>query len=233
MRFDVYCDESRPDLFSSKVRKGKFLVIGSLWLRYEDRQKFKDEIHALRNKHKIGGEFKWGKASPSRIIFYKELVAWFFEQKLELRFRAIVIDAEKVDLIAYHGADQELGFYKFYYQMLHHWILDCNEYAVFCDFKKNRKRDRLTVLKDVLANSNLSSKILTVQSIQSEESVLIQLVDVLTGAVSAKFNRAKIGPAKRELLKNITSELRYQRMQPTSKTEEKFNIFNIDLCGGW
>ncbi|HRZ78554.1 MAG TPA: DUF3800 domain-containing protein [bacterium] len=233
MRFDVYCDESRPDLFSSKNRQGKFLVIGSLWLRYDDRQKFKEEIHLLRDRYKVGGEFKWGKVSPSRVDFYKELAKWFFDKKLDLRFRAVVIDAEKVDLMTYHGSDQELGFYKFYYQMLHHWVLDCNEYAVFCDFKSNRKKDRLIVLKDVLSNSNLSSRILSVQPVKSEESVFIQLVDVLTGAVSAKFNNSNIGSAKEELFKIISSELTDRKMQPTPKTEEKFNIFNINLCGGW
>jgi hypothetical protein len=74
MKFEVYSDESRPDLLSSQHPPVQYLVIGSLWLRAEDRQDFKDTIHALRDKHKIGGEFKGQKVSPSRLDFYRELV---------------------------------------------------------------------------------------------------------------------------------------------------------------
>ena len=35
-----------------------------------------------------------------------------------------VINKNDVDLYKYHQNDQELGFYKFYYQVLHHWIFD-------------------------------------------------------------------------------------------------------------
>jgi hypothetical protein len=51
------------------------------------------------------------------------------------------------------------GFYKFYYQVLHHWILDNNEYTVFCDLKQNRDRSRLTTLKRVLNTANRTSVI--------------------------------------------------------------------------
>jgi len=57
-----------------------------------------------------------------------------------MRFRCIAVDREQVNL-ALHQNDGELGFYKFYYQLLHHWILD-NEYRIFCDLKTNRGRRR-------------------------------------------------------------------------------------------
>ena len=134
MKFEVYCDENRPDILSSRKSQAQYMVIGSLWLKADERESFKSEIHALRDKYKIGGEFKWQKISPSRIDFYKELMDWFCNKRDNLRFRCIAVEHDKVDLIHYHENDQELGFYKFYYQMLHHWIMDFNEYAVFCDF---------------------------------------------------------------------------------------------------
>ena len=79
MRFEVYCDESRPDLFASQNPPAQFMVIGSLWLQTDSRGAIKEAIHALRNKHKIGGEFKWQKVSPSRELFYQELVSCFLD----------------------------------------------------------------------------------------------------------------------------------------------------------
>jgi len=232
MKFDVYCDESHPDLLSSKAKKDKFMVLGSMWFEEKRRELFKSEIHDLRNKHKIGGEFKWNKVSPSRVAFYVDLVNWFFDKKDDLRFRCIVVQADKVNLVEYHENDQELGFYKFYYQMLHHWILDFNEYSVFCDYKSNRYSDRLNVLKRCLQHSNLSAKVLNVQSVRSEESVLIQIVDLFTGIVAARFNEETKSEAKKEIL--LATERKIgKRILPTSCNEQKFNVFKIDLKGGW
>jgi hypothetical protein len=233
MKFDVYCDESRPDLLSSQRPQARYMVIGSLWLQADDRQEFKEAIHELRNRHKIGREFKWRKISPSRIDFYLELVDWFLRMDQRLRFRCIAVEHEKVNLLKFHESDQELGFYKFYYQMLHHWIQDFNEYTIFCDFKQNRLRNRLHVLRRCLDSANLSSKIHDVQSVRSEESVLIQLADVLTGAAAACLNdQFKPGSAKEKMLKLLEEGLG-REVCPTRRDEPKFNVFMINLQGGW
>ncbi|MEA1979995.1 MAG: DUF3800 domain-containing protein, partial [candidate division Zixibacteria bacterium] len=117
MEIDVYCDEAYPDLFSSKKTPVKYLLIGGIWLNLENRSRFKSDIHALRDQYQIGGEFKWNKISRSKVIFYKNLLSWFHDQGTELRFRCIAVDRNQVNLIKFHSNDQELGFYKFYYQM--------------------------------------------------------------------------------------------------------------------
>jgi len=233
MDFEVYCDESCPDLLASARPAARFMVIGSVWLRSEDRDEFKAAIHALRNKHHIGGEFKWQKLSPSRLGFYKELIEWFMEKGERLRFRCIAIDHSKVNLIQYHEADQELGFYKFYYQMLHQWIDDFNQYVVFCDSKKNRDPKRLRTLRRCLDASNLSSTVRNVQAIRSNESVLIQLADVLTGIAGARLNRsAGAHTAKEEVTRSLETLLG-RKVAPTARAEKKFNAFLIELQGGW
>lgn len=233
MKFEVYCDESRPDLLSSKKPTARYMTIGGLWLPADQRERMKTEIHALRHKHKVGGEFKWQKVSPSRLAFYRDLVDWFISKEGDLRFRCIMVDRNKLNLMRFHGNDQELGFYKFYYQMLHHWILDFNDYAVFCDFKSNRYRTRLFDLQRCLVNSNLSSNVSNVQAIRSRESVLMQTADVLTGISSAKLNNhLQVGNAKWELVFHLEQGLG-KPIAATFRNEQKFNVFVIDLAGGW
>jgi len=233
MKFEVYCDESRPDLLCSKNPKARYMVIGGLWLPSDERIRMKNDIHALRNKHHIGGEFKWQKASPSKLDFYRDLVDWFVTKGDKLRFRCIAVEHNKVDFLHYHDNDQELGFYKFYYQMLHHWILDFNEYSVFCDFKSNRVRTRLHELARCLDNSNLSSQILNVQAIRSRESVLMQTADVLTGIAAGKLNNnLRAGSTKWELVMHLEKGLG-RKVRATYRSEQKFNVFVIDLAGGW
>jgi hypothetical protein len=233
MKFEVYCDESRPDLLGSRNPEANFMVIGSLWLEAERRTEFKRALHEMRNRHHIGGEFKWQKISPSRLNFYLELVDWFIAQGENLRFRCIAVDRRQVNLVQFHESDQELGFYKFYYQMLLHWISDFNEYSIFCDFKKNRIGTRLEVLQRCLSRSNLSSSVPRVQALPSEELVLVQLADVFTGMVSAKLNETLAeGGAKSQVVRQMEAHL-CRKIRHTPRGEKKFNVFVIDLQGGW
>lgn len=233
MKFEVYCDESNPEVLAAENTDKRFLLIGSVWLRTDDRAKFKDGIHRLRRQHRIGGEFKWSRISKSRQQFYVDLVEFFFDQADRLRFRCIAVDREKVNLTRFHENDQELGFYKFYYQLLHHWILDFNEYAFFLDTKKNRRPDRLRVLQRCLDSSNLSSLVSNVQGIDSRHSLLIQLADVLTGCVARQFNKSSRGSQPKDAVVKAVEDRIGHRIGATSRAEAKFNVFQINLSGGW
>lgn len=235
MRFDVYCDESRPDLFAGNIScTDKYLFIGSLWLPFEKRAKVKNQLKQIRRKFGMYTEVKWQKVCPSKKDVYIELIDLFINYGPDLRFRCIAIEPKKVDLMRYHQNDRELGFYKFYYQLLHHWILDFNEYHIFCDLKTNRVRDRLNTLSKCLQNANLSAVIHQVQALPSKDTDLIQLTDLLLGAVSARINDAiKRDGAKMEVIEHLEQRLGKGRLRHTPRAEQKFNIFVIDLKGGW
>lgn len=233
MKFEVYCDEALPDLFTSRRPRSRYLMIGSLWLPAEMREEVKARIATLRVRHAVFGEMKWTKISPSRQQFYEELVDVFMSFGMDMRFRCIAVDREQVNL-SLHQNDGELGFYKFYYQLLHHWILDFNEYRFFCDLKTNRNRERLQDLRRCLYYSNLSATITDIQSLPSAELVLLQLCDVLLGVASSRINETLgVGTAKEAVVRRLEERLNRRQIIPTSRTEEKFNVFKIRLSGGW
>jgi len=232
MKYEIYCDEVHPEVFTSANPTAQYLMIGSLWVPAELRGQIKQRIGDLRQQYQTWGEIKWSKVSPSRQNFYLALINLFLDYDKELRFRCIAVDRHQVNL-ELHENDAELGFYKFYYQLLHHWILDFNEYSVFCDAKSNRNPKRLPVLQSCLARASLSSTIAGVQSLPSREVVLIQLCDLLLGAASSRLNDTlHADTAKHALVQALEAGLR-RRLSPTHKTEEKFNIFRIQLQGGW
>ena len=232
MKFEVYCDEANPDVLTSKKPRARYLMIGSLWLSTEIRTELKDRIRTVRQRHNVWGEIKWSKVAPSRQAFFLELADLFVGYGENLRFRCIAVDHTQLNM-ALHDNDGELGFYKFYYQLLHHWILDFNEYRIFCDIKSNRDPKRLPVLARCLSRANLTSSIDSVQSLPSHEVVLIQLCDLLLGAASSRINRTlNTGTAKMALVNRLESALG-RPLMPTYKMEEKFNIFKIRLQGGW
>lgn len=230
MEYDIYCDESRSDIFTSKKTLDHFMVIGGLWLETKNRSKFKEELQNLKKQNRCFGEIKWNKISPAREDFYKKVVDYFFSKGDDLRFRCIVVDKNKVDLMRYHQADAELSFYKFYYQLLHHWILDFNAYSIYLDTKTYRVKDRISVLRNCLRNANLSSEIKNVQALPSHELVFIQLTDLFVGAVSASFNQGVMSNVKKNMLVSIEQHLKHKITTPTSRDYPKFNVFKI--CPG-
>lgn len=234
MKFEVYCDENHQDILTAERHDGvKFMTIGSLWLPADLREDVKNKIKTIKQRHKKHGEIKWSKVSPSSLDFYKELVDLFMSYGQEVRFRCIAVEADEIDW-KIHDENRELGFYKFYYQMLHHWIFDFNQYSIFCDFKTNRNKKEMKELRNCLAFSNLSSEIIQVQSLCSKSVALIQLTDLLLGMASSRLNgTATPGKAKDHLIQHLEKRLNVQKLCPTYKTEQKFNIFKINLRGGW
>ncbi|MCX6645148.1 MAG: DUF3800 domain-containing protein [bacterium] len=235
MKYEIYCDESQPDVFWSKSdKKAKYLVIGGLWLPAELRQEIKAGINELKKTHGFNHEIKWHKVHAGKEDFYRALIDLFVGFGDRLRFRCIVVEAEKVNLVRFHQNDKELGFYKFYYQLIKNWIYDFNEYRIFCDEKTNRVGNRLEILRRTLDCSNMTSQVTSVQALPSKEVALIQLADFLVGMISSRMNETiPTDSSKDKLIAYLEHRLGKQRLGPTWRKEPKFNIFKIDLRGGW
>lgn len=232
MDFEVYCDENHPELFTSQKPGADYLMIGSLWLPAELRDDIKTKVWQLRNQYSVWGEIKWRKVSNGSLGFYKALIDLFESYGEQLRFRCIAVDHRQFNGNWCHG-DNELGFYKFYYQVLHHWILDFNQYRVFCDVKTNRDLGRFHVLKDCLNNANITAKVTSIQALPSQQVILIQLADLLLGMASARLNNTlKDNSAKAQLVSHLEQKIN-RLIAPTSRDENKFNVFKINLQGGW
>lgn len=236
-QIDLYCDESRQDLLVNKdaiTPNNRFVSIGGLLVPRDKRSALKQRIYALKKKYNISQEFKWGNVSNNRISFYKELIDLFFDADFcDICFRCVVIDAWKVDNERYNDDDQELGYYKFYYQLIHNWINSQNTYYVFTDYKTNKEKTRLHDLHRILNCQYCSEVIEIIQAIDSAESVILQLQNILMGIVSYKFNYGDDGvsAAKSQLVSYLERKLG-RKIAPTYPSEIKFNIFKINLGGG-
>ncbi|MCF7912924.1 MAG: DUF3800 domain-containing protein [Candidatus Cloacimonetes bacterium] len=229
-QIDIYCDESCPDLFSN--RKGsinRYLVIGGIKLRKRDREKVKSQIEDLKIQHDVNGEFKWNKVSNNKLEFYKGIISLFFSYGNEIIFRSIVIDTQKINMEIYHNGDAELGFYKFYYQLLNKWICEFKAYRIFTDLKTNRLKNRVQDLEYILQISHIFSTIDSVQAINSKESALLQMADLILGAVSSSYNNTiSVNSAKRKLIAYMEDLLQHE-ICATGLSERKFNVFQINL----
>ncbi|WP_446786640.1 DUF3800 domain-containing protein [Macellibacteroides fermentans] len=236
MLYDVYCDESRQDLIvrrSSISDQNRYVCIGGMMLPSESRENFKSSIKELKSKHNLFGELRWGNVSNNKVEFYLELVDLFFNTECSIDFRTVVIDAYDIDNEIFNDSDHELGYYKFYYQLLYHWMEKNKRYYIFTDFKTNKDRSRLQTLKEILNRVCRENTVELIQSIDSKESLLLQFQNVLMGAVGYKFNYGNQGQsdAKMAVVMRIEKHLGHPIM-PTKKSDKKFNIFMIELRKG-
>ncbi|WP_297995112.1 DUF3800 domain-containing protein [uncultured Clostridium sp.] len=236
MKYDIYCDESRQDLLVNKKiisKNNKYVCIGGILVSRSKRNELKRKIKKLKEKHNVFGELKWGTVSENKIQFYKEIVDLFFEFNDEVLFRTVVINSADVDNKMFNNNDAELGYYKFYYQLIYNWIELTGDsqsiYYIYTDFKTNKVNNRLEVMKNLL-NMVCISSIKLIQAINSKESEILQMQNILMGAVGYKYNFGKDGKskAKMAIVKHIEGYLGHS-IRETKKNERKFNIFNIRL----
>jgi len=229
MNIDIYCDESRLEFLESK--DNGFMVIGSLWLKREERDIVKNKIKTLKKKHNFTVEIKWTKISYKMLDFYKELVDIFVDLEEFHFFKAIVVDTEKINF-EYHQNNSDIGFYKFYYQVLVHKMNSASNfhnYYIYVDDKTNKVYKPLPLLKKILNNAIYSGNIELIEPRNSYENIFIQYVDVLIGLVSYGYNTKQMRGAKKELYEYVSHRLSMALSKATSKDKKPFNIFEIKL----
>ena len=227
MDYTVYCDESRHD----GADHNPFMAIGGLWVPSARKRELTKTLRKLFRDSSLKAEVKWNKVSKLHLEDYKKIIDFFFAHD-DLRFRAIIVEHDKVNYDNFHGGDRELGFYKFYYEMLVKWIEKGNQYLILLDYKNNKGADRYITLRTILERSTIGSawiKDLTV--INSKESPLAQLSDLLTGAIAAEWCGIEKDTPKAILASYIVEKCGKDslKFQSNSPAICKFNIFKIDL----
>lgn len=227
MEHVVYCDESRHDTGP----EAGYMAIGSLWIPRDQKPLINNALKQLRREVGLLGEMKWSKVSNKKFESYCRIVDFFFDQQ-EMDFRVIVVDHSRVDYDNYHDGDRELGFYKFYYQALVKWINPNDKYLILLDFKQNRGADRYGELRRVIENTFLGADIISdLTVIDSSESSLAQLTDILTGAVAATWSGFEGESPKKKLSDYIAKKLCVTslRFRSPNPSRQKFNVFAIRL----
>ena len=227
-KINIYCDESRHTSGGDQ-----FMVIGAVICDREKKREYVHQIHLLKKRYNTQGEFGWKRLSPNRKDFYFELIDFFMEN--DINFKCIVVDKSKIDNERYNDGDSELGFYKFYYQMLKDLLEANNEYYIYLDWQQNREQHRFSTLKFFLQRKlEGRAKIACLEPVTSSNQPLIELADLLIGAVGYQYNKRASSDVKTAFCTRLAIALhernskyfKYHRLDTfTAKSEKKFNIF--------
>lgn len=232
MKYNIYCDESCHLEHDNQ----KYMILGGIICEKSARNRVKREINDLKKKYNIKerAEIKWNKVSTSKLEYYKELVDYFFNSD-NLRFRALIINKTQLRHEKFNQTHDD-WYYKMYYQLLVNLVEPKEENYIYLDIKDTKSAKKVEGLKRYLNFKTMDydvEPIKNIQSINSQESIIMQLVDLLIGTIGYRnrklYNEDNSSTAKRELMMHVIEKSGYSLNKSTYLSEKKFNLFCIDL----
>ncbi len=227
--FNIYCDESCHLRITEKnIEEQQIMAIGGISCHKNDLKKINYKIRELRIKHNIyKSEIKWTKVSNNRIEFYKELIDLFFKSE-ELEFRVILKDKRD---IYYNIYTHEEIYYIMYYYLLREMIVINDKNSIYIDKKDTNGGKRIDKLKECLCNQKLDFNhelIEKIQIVNSKDCELLQMADVLIGAVTYVNRNKQSSNAKLEIVNYIKEKSGLTLTKTVPSSNRKFNIFVWD-----
>lgn len=223
--YNIYCDESNH-LENSPV---KTMALGSVYCPYEKVPGVLQRIKELktRNGLPVNFELKWTKVSPAKVDFYQDLIDYFFDDD-DLHFRVVVIDKNILDHKKFNHNHND-WYYKMYFTLLSVILNPEYQYNIYIDIKDTRGQEKIHELHEVLSNSLYDfqrSIVKKIQQVRSDEVGLLQLVDLLIGAVQFGNRQNVESQAKQQLVERVKLKSSYNLQRSTLPTEHKFNVFH-------
>lgn len=195
----------------------------------QDVQPLHREIFRWRARCRMVREMKWTKVSACKLEQYKAFVNHFFDFA-HLRFNCMVIDTQLVDYGKFCGGDHELGFYKFYFQLLSRRCHANRRYMVFTDQRPSNHPHPLRTLHRCVNHWCLGKgfghePVRDIQPVDSRKEDIMQLADVILGAVGYRCNGGNTSAAKLALCDHIETRMGRSLHLPTPR--------NFTVCNLW
>lgn len=222
--YSIYCDET----CHLEHDHESVMALGAVWCPTSKRQEIYKRIHDIKKKYGIShAEMKWTRLSPNKLSAYLELIDYFFDDD-DLHFRVVVIpEKDKLNHAAFSQTHNQ-WYYKMYFELLKNIISNGFKYNTFLDIKDTVGGEKVEKLNEVLSNQMYDFNhdiIKKIQLIRSDEVEIMQLVDILTGAVMAENRPKSIGEAKQAVVSRIKERSNFSLKRSTLPSERKFNVF--------
>lgn len=226
--FNVYCDESCHLEFD----KSPIMTLGAVWFNIDKTREITDRVNSIKEKYGVTKfrELKWTKLSPALYECYEALINYFFDDD-DLHFRVLVVD-NKQYYDHQKNSSYDEWYFKMYFQTLRGLIDPESKYNIYIDIKDTCSKKRIDKLQEVICNSIYDfdhKKVQKIQAVRSESIAVMQIVDILTGALSYYCRDIRTSESKNKLIQLIKHRSGYNLKKTTLYRESKFNIFHLQL----
>lgn len=222
---NIYCDES-SHLEHDGIGS---MVLGAVYCPKDICRVLSTELRNIKEYHGLSRSFetKWTKVSKSKQDYYLDVLDYFFTVP-ELRFRGLLVpDKSKLRHEAF-DQDHSKWYFKMFFYLLKVIVNPQEQFNIFLDIKDTRSQERVEKLGEVLSNDMLDFQragILNIQTVRSHEVEIMQITDLIIGA---------IGYANRDLSSNLGKVRLVEELQGRAGTDlihstplgaKKFNLF--------
>lgn len=221
--YNAYCGEScRLENDGTPV-----MALGAVTCPKREVRDVAESIRALKVAHglKPGFEAKWTKVSPARASFYTELIGFFLGDE-RLRFRGLVVPDKSLSDHLCFGQSRQDWYCKMYRTMLLPIFTAPHRYHIYLGVNDTRGGSRSRQLHDEIANSLVDPDRQTVERVQqvrSHESELLQVTDLLIGALTYTNRGLDTSSAKVAIVERLREGVGQQALSRTFSSS-KLNI---------
>lgn len=222
--YNVYCDESSH----LENDHHEVMVLGAVWCPLEKVREITMRLREIKLRHGLGPEFeiKWTKISPARRQFYLDILDYFFDDD-DLHFRALVVpDKTKLRHEDFSQTHDD-WYYKMYFSLLKGVLEPQSSYRIYLDIKDTRSEKKIRTLHDFLCAHVQDHKrrvVERVQSVRSHEVAILQLGDLLIGALNYVNSGLETSAAKVAVVRRLSERSRYDLTRSTLPRESKVNL---------
>lgn len=219
---NFYCDES----CYMENDDNNLMFLGMISCPREEYIKTKEQIKKVYQKHNMPKHFeiKSTKVSKGKYNFYKDLVEVFLYNK-NLKFRCVIADKTNLKHKKFNQTHEE-WYYKMYYLLIEKALIS-DKNRVYIDYKDNSSYENCKKIEEYLnKHFKYSNKELCVQPMDSKESKLMQLNDLIMGLVAYRNKDLSSNIAKLNLADEIENFFKIDFEK--TNYHERFNVFHWD-----
>lgn len=222
---NIYCDESCHLEHDSHP----VMVLGAVSCPVDYARSAAVRLREIKIKHGLrpNAELKWVKLAPAYRALYLEVLDYFFDTD-HLYFRGLVANKRNLRHVDF-GQTHDEWYFKMYFDLLKVVLEPQGCFRIYLDMKDTRSAAKIRHLHDVLACNvyDFSRNIVErVQAVRSHEVELMQLADILIGAVSSANRGATTNPAKLAFVERMRQRSGYTLRRSTLLKERKVNLFH-------
>lgn len=221
---NIYCDES-----CHLENDGKqVMTLGALSCPLEKRREICIRLREIKKRHGIPAstEVKWGKVSPAKLDFYMQWIDYFFDDD-DLNFRGVIIPNKQTLDHETFRQTHDGWYYKMLFTLLKVILNPNNKHRIYIDLKDTRSGEKARELHDVLCNNayDFNREIIErVQPIASHESEILQLCDLVLGAIGYHNRNLNDSISKLSIIKRIQERSNLSLERNTLLAASKINL---------
>lgn len=230
---DVYIDESSQN-------NHEYFVIGGLIVPIEIAPELTNRILAIRLPELPQGEMKWAKVSKGKLAAYQRVVDLFFEPEFAgaIEYHSLVVEAAKQNHGAFNSGSREIGFNKEIFHLAYKFSrLYPSLFHIYLDERTTAHgTDELRLMLNRKANKTDPKRDWPYRRVQFRDSAkvpIIQLVDIMSGALAYRLNGFEkadgASPAKCRLADHILKKARVSNVFKDTSMRGKFTIWHRQL----